>query len=53
MTAERFMYRDGVGLDRCNACLQLWAECTCDERTPEWQQPLPFVDPPPPARIDR
>ena len=50
MTAERFPYLDGVGLQRCNACLQLWAECSCDRRAPEWQPRLPFA---PPPRIDR
>jgi hypothetical protein len=30
MTAARYLYRDGVGVQRCNGCLAEWAHCTCE-----------------------
>jgi hypothetical protein len=29
MIAARYPYRDGIGQQRCNGCLKLWAACTC------------------------
>jgi hypothetical protein len=42
MIAARYPYRDGIGLERCNACLRPWAACLC---TRLWNDPVDPIDP--------